>query len=47
MLKIALTGPSGSGKGYVSSLLSEKTGRPVPVCVNADEAVEAARRLIG
>ena len=30
-----------------SSLLSEKTGRPVPVCVNADEAVEAARRLIG
>ena len=30
-----------------SSLLGEKTGQPVPVCVNADEAVEAARRLIG
>ncbi|MBO7405214.1 MAG: ATP-binding cassette domain-containing protein [Clostridia bacterium] len=30
-----------------SSLLSEKTGHAVPVCVNAEEAVDAARRLIG
>ncbi|MCR4906122.1 MAG: energy-coupling factor ABC transporter ATP-binding protein [Clostridiales bacterium] len=30
-----------------SSLLGEKMGQPVPVCVNADEAVEAARRVIG
>ena len=25
----------------------EKTGREIPVCVNADEAVDTARRLIG
>ena len=31
----------------LSSLLAEKTGREVPVCVNADEAVETARRFIG
>jgi len=30
-----------------SSLLSEKLGREVPVAVNADEAVETARRIIG
>ena len=30
-----------------SSLLAEKTGREIPVCVNADEAVDTARRLIG
>ena len=30
-----------------SSLLAEKTGREIPVCVNADEAEETARRLIG
>ncbi len=30
-----------------SSLLAEKTGAEVPVCVNAEEAVEAARRIMG
>ena len=30
-----------------SALLGEKTGREIPVCVNAEEAVEAARRVIG
>ena len=30
-----------------SALLAGKTGEAVPVCVNADEAEEAARRLIG
>ncbi len=31
----------------LSSLLAEKTGREVPVCVNAEEAAETARRFIG
>ncbi|MBR4204084.1 MAG: ATP-binding cassette domain-containing protein [Clostridia bacterium] len=30
-----------------SSLLAEKTGEDIPVCINADEAEDAARRLIG
>lgn len=30
-----------------SSLLAEKTGAEVPVCVSAEEAVEAARRVMG
>ena len=30
-----------------SALLGEKMGRKIPVCVNAEEAVEAARRVIG
>lgn len=30
-----------------SSLLAEKTGRGIPVCVNAEEAEREARRLIG
>ncbi|MBQ2545444.1 MAG: ATP-binding cassette domain-containing protein, partial [Clostridia bacterium] len=30
-----------------SATLGEKTGREFPVCVNAEEAVEAARRVIG